>query len=269
MQWVRTETQFFSVFFFQWCCMMKDSAGDSAESNRGLYWYNDYKRCGTLCFDLLATVQCNCTHIWKVHIGHSPLSIFLQLNGWLCLAVKKWALLPALASCLIVPNLYFIKMMTHCTRSPLLTPVLLISNSLGLVANNKLPQASAALFFKHSPSIIDVMKHRNYTMTWGTFRSPCHESLSLKMCWEQFHPHDWHAQQMYSTTEDCPHMIHCMFSNSRSENRRIHLTWLLIVPQYFVDNSKEHHNQLYFLYFLQTHSFSHVPGAITGRIPAS
>lgn len=87
-------------------------------SHRGLYGCSDYKRYGTLRFDLLATVQCNCSHIWKVHIGHSPLSIFLQLNGWLCLGVKKWAILPALASCLIGPNLYFIKMMTHCTHSP-------------------------------------------------------------------------------------------------------------------------------------------------------
>lgn len=62
------------------------------EPQRFLYWCDDYKRCCTLCFDLLATVQCNCTHIWKVHIGHSPLSIFQQLNGWLCLAVKKWAI---------------------------------------------------------------------------------------------------------------------------------------------------------------------------------
>lgn len=96
----------------------KDSAGDTAESCRGLYWCNDCKRCGTLCFDLLAPAQCNCSHSWKVHIGHSPILIFLQLNGWLCLTVKKWAILLALASCLIVPNLYFIKMMTHCTPSP-------------------------------------------------------------------------------------------------------------------------------------------------------
>lgn len=138
MQPVRTGTFFFFFVLFQLCFLMKGSAGGSAESHRGSYWCNDYKRCGTLCFDLLATLQCNCTHIWKVHIGHSPLSISLQLNGWLCLAVKKWAILPALASCLIVPNLYFIKMMTHCTPSPLLTPVLLISNSLDLVENNKL-----------------------------------------------------------------------------------------------------------------------------------
>lgn len=135
LQPVSTGTSFCFFFF-----LMEDAAGDSAESHRGSYWCNDYKRCGTLCFDLLATLQCNCTHIWKVHIGHSPLSISLQLNGWLCLAMKKWAILPALASCLIVPNLYFIKMMTHCTPSPLLTPVLLISNSLGLVENNKSPQ---------------------------------------------------------------------------------------------------------------------------------
>lgn len=112
-----------------------EQAADSAESHRGLYWCNDCKRCGTLCFDLLATVQCNCTHIWKVHIGHSLLSIFPQLNGWLCLAVKKWAISPALASCLTVPNLYFIKTMTHCTLSPLQTPVLLILSSLGLEEN--------------------------------------------------------------------------------------------------------------------------------------
>lgn len=155
---------------------MKDCAGDCAESHRGLYWCNYYKRCCTLCFDLLATPQCNCTHIWKVHIGHSPLSILLQLNGWLCLAVKKWANLPALATCLIVPNLYFIKMMTHCTPSPLLTPVLLISNSLGLVENNKLSRHRWHSFFKHSPSIRHIIKRRNYTYTWRNLRSPCHES---------------------------------------------------------------------------------------------
>lgn len=160
---VRTGS-FYSVSF-QRCYMMKDCAGDCAESHRGLYWCNYYKRCCTLCFDLLATLPCNCTHIWKVHIGHSPLSILLQLNGWLCLAVKKWANLPALATCLIVPNLYFIKMMTHCTPRPLLTPVLLISNSLGLVENNKLSQHHRHSFFKHSPSIRHIIKRRDYTYT--------------------------------------------------------------------------------------------------------
>lgn len=143
---------------------------DSAESHSGLYWCNDYKRCGTLCFDLLATLQCNCTHIWKVHIGHSLLSISLQLNGWLCLAVKKWAILTTLASCLIVPNLYFIKMMTHCTSSPLLTPVLLISNSLGSTG-------------------ITQWRER----IWG------HPAMNQSRCvTEQFHPHDCCAQQMDS-----------------------------------------------------------------------
>lgn len=71
--------------------------------------------------------------------------------------------LPALESCLIVPNLYFIKMMTHCTQSPLLTLVLLITDSFCLVESNKWSQHLWNYFFK-SPSITREMKHRFLTL---------------------------------------------------------------------------------------------------------
>lgn len=71
--------------------------------------------------------------------------------------------LPVLESCLIVPNLYFIKMMTHCTQSPLLTLVLLITDSFGLVENNKWSLYLWNYFFS-SPSITREMKYRNLTL---------------------------------------------------------------------------------------------------------